>query len=168
MLDWRPRGSGFEPHRCHCLVSLSKNISPSLVLVQPRKTFPFITERLLMGRKESNLTNKLLYRCIIHCGCNYYCVVLTIRFKQIILAVFISNSWPYILMIWYICEIHQSLNEPVYSKIYKFACTPIEDSDQPAHQRSLIRVFDGRSIDSQESVSSGVKLRLIRPCRCTD
>ena len=32
--------------------------SPSLVLVQPRKTRPFITERLLMGRKESNQTKK--------------------------------------------------------------------------------------------------------------
>ena len=47
---------GFEPHRRHCVVSLSKNINPSLVLVQPRKTRPFITERLLMGRKESNQT----------------------------------------------------------------------------------------------------------------
>ena len=40
------------------VVSLSKNINPSLVLVQPRKTHPFITERLLMGLKESNQTNK--------------------------------------------------------------------------------------------------------------
>ena len=47
-----------EPHRRHCVVSLSKNINPSLVLVQPRKTRPYITERLLMGRKESNQTNK--------------------------------------------------------------------------------------------------------------
>ena len=46
---------GGTPHR-HCVVSLSKNINPSLVLVQPRKTRPFITERLLMGRKESNQT----------------------------------------------------------------------------------------------------------------
>ena len=38
------------------LWSLSKNINPSLVLVQPRKTRPFITERLLMGRNESNQT----------------------------------------------------------------------------------------------------------------
>ena len=37
---------------------LSKTIYPSLVLVQPRKTRPFITERLLIGRKESNQTNK--------------------------------------------------------------------------------------------------------------
>ena len=43
-------------HWGHCVVSLSKNINPSLVLVQPRKTRPFITERVLMGRKESNQT----------------------------------------------------------------------------------------------------------------
>ena len=54
VLDWRPRGRGFEPHRRHCLVSLSKNINPSLVLVQPSNTRPFIIERLLMGCKESN------------------------------------------------------------------------------------------------------------------
>ena len=57
-LNSRPKGRGLEPHRRHCVVSLSKNINPSLVLVQPRKTRPFITERLLMGRKESNQTNK--------------------------------------------------------------------------------------------------------------
>ena len=49
-----------EPHRRQCFVSLSKNINPSLVLVQPRKTCFFITERLLMGRKESNQTNKTI------------------------------------------------------------------------------------------------------------
>ena len=56
VLDSRQKGRGFEPHRRHCVVSLSKNIHPSLVLVHPRKTRPFITERLLMGRKESNQT----------------------------------------------------------------------------------------------------------------
>ena len=59
VLDSRLKGRRFEPHRCHCVVSLSKNINPSLVLVQPRKTRPFITERLLMGRKESKQTNNL-------------------------------------------------------------------------------------------------------------
>ena len=58
VLDSRPRGRGFEPHRRHCIVSFSKNINPSLVLVQPRKTRPSITERLLMGCKESNQTNQ--------------------------------------------------------------------------------------------------------------
>ena len=32
-LDSRPKGRGFEPHRRHCVVSLSKNITPSFVLV---------------------------------------------------------------------------------------------------------------------------------------
>ena len=59
VLDSRSRGRGFQPHPCHCAVSLSKNINPtSLVLVQPRKTRPFKTERLLMGRNESNQTNQ--------------------------------------------------------------------------------------------------------------
>ena len=58
VLDSRPRGREFEPHRRHCVVSLSKNINPSLVLVRPRKTRPFITEGLLMGRKKSNQANK--------------------------------------------------------------------------------------------------------------
>ena len=62
-LDSRPRDWGLEPHPCHCLVSLSKNIDPSLILVKPRKTNPFITERLLMGRKESNQTNKTNWWC---------------------------------------------------------------------------------------------------------
>ena len=52
VLDSRPKGRGFEPHPRHCVVSLGKNINPSLVLVQPRNTRPFITEILLMGRKN--------------------------------------------------------------------------------------------------------------------
>ena len=35
-----------------------KQDNPSLVLVHPRKTCPCLTERLLMGLKESNQTNK--------------------------------------------------------------------------------------------------------------
>ena len=65
VLDSRPKGRRFEPHRRHCVVSLSKNINPSLVLVQPRKTRPFITERLLMGRKESNQTKTCIMRLAI-------------------------------------------------------------------------------------------------------
>ena len=65
MLDSRPRGWVLELHRRHCLVPLSKNINPSLVLVQPRKTCPFITERLLIGRKESNQTKIFLIGQIV-------------------------------------------------------------------------------------------------------
>ena len=46
---------------------LITNVSfPSLVLVQPRKTRPFITERLLMGRKESNQTKWNNYNLSFH------------------------------------------------------------------------------------------------------
>ena len=67
VLDSRPRGPGFEPHWRHCVVVLGqRHICPSLVLAQPRKTHPYITERLWMGRKESNQTKnkkKLEHLC---------------------------------------------------------------------------------------------------------
>ena len=44
---------------------LSKDINPSLVLVQPRKTCPFITEIVLMGRKESNQTKIIFKKNIV-------------------------------------------------------------------------------------------------------
>ena len=36
----------------------ARHIYPSLVLVQPRKIHPCLTEKILMGRKESTKTNK--------------------------------------------------------------------------------------------------------------
>ena len=63
VLDSRPRGRGFEPHQRHCLVVLKQHIYPSLVLVQSGRTRPCLTERLLMGRKESNQPNTYIY-CI--------------------------------------------------------------------------------------------------------
>ena len=60
VLDSRPRGRGFKPHRCHCVVVLEQDtfILAYIVLVQPRKTRLCLTERLLMGHKETNQTNK--------------------------------------------------------------------------------------------------------------
>ena len=99
VLDSRPRGRGFEPHRRHCVVSLSKNINPSLVLVQPRKTCPFITERLLMGRKESN-KNKQTYLNIFFSettGLNELKFHMNIHQINIIIWQFVSSyltTWP--------------------------------------------------------------------------
>ena len=39
----------------------ARQIYPSLVLVQTRKTRPYITERLLMGPKESNQTKRQVF-----------------------------------------------------------------------------------------------------------
>ena len=55
VLDSRPKGCGFKPRRVTALCPCrARHINPNLVLVQPRKTHPFILERLLMGCKESN------------------------------------------------------------------------------------------------------------------
>ena len=54
--DRRAAGSSLTSVTVLC--PLARHINPSLVLVQPRMTSPYITERLLMGRKESNQTNK--------------------------------------------------------------------------------------------------------------
>ena len=54
-----------------------------------------------------------------------------------------------------------SLNKPVSSPRYMLACVSIKDLDQPAHENSLIRIFDGHSMGSQGSnISSGGKQRL--------
>ena len=58
VLDSRWRGPDSRLTSVTALCPCARHIYPSLVLVQPRKTFPFIAERFLMGRKESNQTKK--------------------------------------------------------------------------------------------------------------
>ena len=53
VLDSRP-GVRASPASLRCVLEQEH---PSLELVQPRKTRSFISERLLMGRKESEQTN---------------------------------------------------------------------------------------------------------------
>ena len=61
VLDSRPKGRGFEPHRRLCIVCLSKNINPSFAVVQHREARPYVTKRLLMGRKKSNQIKKIIF-----------------------------------------------------------------------------------------------------------
>ena len=101
VLDSRPKGCGFEPHRRHCVVSLSKNINPSLVLVQPRKTRPFITERLLMGRKESKQTTILMYGSrlflAVPWGCLRFVIVVFPDHTHLLLFMFTSvRMFPFL------------------------------------------------------------------------
>ena len=53
-LDWRSKGYYFESQlrRIHCVVSLSKTLMHCLVLVQPRKTCPTMTEKVLTNIKK--------------------------------------------------------------------------------------------------------------------
>ena len=55
VLDSRQRAAGSSLTGVTALCPWARHIYPSLVvLVQHRKTCPYITEKLLMGRKESN------------------------------------------------------------------------------------------------------------------
>ena len=56
-LTWDGGAAGSSLTSVTALCPWARHIIPSLVLVQPRKT-PFVAERLLMGRKESNQTKK--------------------------------------------------------------------------------------------------------------
>ena len=77
MLDSRPRGRGFEPHWCQCVVVLEQD---TYILVQPRKTRPCLTERLLMGRKNQIKQTKLLIvlNCILYALENSLSVVVSV------------------------------------------------------------------------------------------
>ena len=64
-------------------------------------------------------------------------------------------------------QCRKNLYEPGHSIFYKIACAHIEDSDQPVHMRSLIRVFAGHSLGSQVTKASFAGQR--RPwSACTD
>ena len=121
VLDSRPRGCGFEPQRCHCVVSLSKRYNHSLLLVQSRKTRPCIAQRLLMERKESNQTNKYTAFYTSNRGggggvavitffhynkchpCKAFCALLIGGNKEILLLlpliIFNQNIWPRMLWV---------------------------------------------------------------------
>ena len=60
-LTWDRRATGSRLTSIIVLCLWAKQISPSLVLVQTRKTRPYITERLFMGCKESNQT----FACVL-------------------------------------------------------------------------------------------------------
>ena len=50
-----------------------------------------------------------------------------------------------------VCATVDTINEPQRQKTYLRAYAPGEDSDQPVHSPSLIRIFSGHILDSQES-----------------
>ena len=69
------------------------------------------------------------------------------------------------IIIYIFCFSGWGSSEPGHSISYKIACAPSEDSDQPAHTRSLIRVFAGHLVSSQGfKASSGGQWRLCSSC----
>ena len=78
--------------------------------------------------------------------------------SALLIAITLGRLCAYRCRLFYIAGFPQG---PVSGKMYKSAYARLEDSDQAAHLRSLIKVFDGRSMGGQGStVSSDGKLRL--------
>ena len=61
VLDSRSRGCRFDPHRQHCIVSLSKTLILCLVLVQPKKTHPDMTEKNVDWDIKNQIKQKKLF-----------------------------------------------------------------------------------------------------------
>ena len=117
--------------RQQSIVNLAcRRIYPSLVLVQPRKTSPCLTKRLLMGPKESNQTN------------NKPCMLLL---QQPCILKKSQRKWECPKSSFWICSSFVTLwYEPVHEISNNVVCATSKASDQPAHTRSLIRAFASR------------------------
>ena len=63
---WDRGAAGSSLTSVAVLCPWARHIYPCLELVQPRKTHPYINERLLMGRKESNQTKQNLMSWFIY------------------------------------------------------------------------------------------------------
>ena len=122
----------------------ARHINPILVLVQPRKTLPYITESLLMERKESNQTNKTMqmrfpmtrptYRNIMSKNCIHWCFMCLVC-RQTNFLYFAVKKKKY---------------EPPHAILVLITLASSYDSDslvtsycsdKPAHSCSLTRAF---------------------------
>ena len=75
VLDSRPRAAGSSLTSVTALWSLSKTHLSWLSTGSTQETRPCLTERLLMGRKESNQTNKQCYqKNFSKCICIFFAV----------------------------------------------------------------------------------------------
>ena len=100
-LTWDRGAMGSSLTGITVLCPWARHINPSLVLVQPRKTRPFITERLLMGRKESNQRNKkqiyIIFNSLLVLLFIWWIFLfqtwIIIKYGNICLCCYISSEW---------------------------------------------------------------------------
>ena len=60
----------------------------------------------------------------------------------------LKHLWSGLQVVVFAIHIQKELGQSMF---YKITYAPSEDSDQPAHPHSLIRVFEGHSVDNQGS-----------------
>ena len=87
-LTWDRRVAGSSFTGVTALCPSARHINPSLVLVQPMKTCPFITERLLIGRRESNKKNNSAYWNYLR----FYAIICWINVCQIQINISMSTQ----------------------------------------------------------------------------
>ena len=63
-------------------------------MVQPRKTRPFITERLLIGRKESNQTNKKQISFLVYLDGKISEKFIFVKIVEALVVVLAWCAWP--------------------------------------------------------------------------
>ena len=84
-----------------------------------------------------------------HCSSSFYCHFIATTLAE-------TSVW-----------IASTQYEPPRDKTNKITCAPSEDSDQPGHPPSLIRVFAVRSMGSQgQALFMRTAKTLIKLCRC--
>ena len=138
------------------------------VLVQPRKTCPFITEKLLMGHKKSNQTNKTVqnkkYVDILQTICTqlfakteqslYNTHVVTPKFFTMEFYIGLIGKMPWNVHFLIIPFVKLSLynmidlSGPRCKKTCLWWFSNNKGADQPAHTRSLISTFIFRVLES--------------------
>ena len=115
VLDSRPKGRGFEPHRRHCVVVLEQD---TFILAEywfnPGRPSR-ITERLLSGRKESNQNKSIYiyaYKCLCQCvGKVYYPNVNCGKFD--LLRPIISENDPPFIAPWVTTNLEKNLKPSI-------------------------------------------------------
>ena len=99
VLDSRPRAADSSLNGVTALCSWARHINPSLVLVQPRMTRPYIIERSLMGRKESNQTNRH-FTCMCYRKRTYTYAIPWSNFSTLWSRSDKSHSWLTLVVPW--------------------------------------------------------------------
>ena len=90
-------GAGSSLTGVTVLCPWAKRINPSLVLVLPRKTLRYITERLLMGHKESNKQMWLLLFWVSSSRCRGLVCDCGISWSNLRFAKIVSFEYPSLL-----------------------------------------------------------------------
>ena len=98
--------------------------------------------RFHMARPKCHRLRNAVSICIKFCGSFYSLIRYIIWIWSSWLVVRVPTGWRHILLLLLnTCQEHKLWNESAHDKIYNKTCATSEDSDQPAHPRSLIRVF---------------------------